>query len=100
MRADLSMGLAARGHRGDTSTRPWPLEELAMKWIVSFVCLLCAFGLGEASAQVDQSSTECSTPNLDSATAEALPYYDNNQVLEDYLEQSGYNDLQYLSVPP
>lgn len=41
----------------------------------------------------------CTTPNLDSATAVSLPYYGNNQVLEDYLIQNGYNDLEYISFP-
>ena len=41
----------------------------------------------------------CSTPNLDSAQAVALPYYGNNQVIENYLVQNGYDNLPYISFP-
>lgn len=50
-------------------------------------------------AQVNQFSMHCNTPNLDSLAAMALPYYGNNQVIENYLVQNGYNNLQYISFP-
>lgn len=52
-----------------------------------------------AISQVEQYDIECSTPNLDSATALSLPYYGNNAVIENYLVQNGYNSLQYISFP-
>lgn len=48
-------------------------------------------------AQVIQKSNFCATPNLDSATAVSLPYYGNNQLLENYLNQNGYNNLESIS---
>ena len=50
-------------------------------------------------AQVNQYSPGCSTPDLDSVTAKALPYYNNNQFLENYLIQKGYNNLPVISFP-
>lgn len=50
-------------------------------------------------AQVEQYDPDCSTPDLDSATAVALPYYDNNQILETYLSEHGYNSLPYINLP-
>lgn len=67
--------------------------------------LLCAllcfllFAVNDVIAQVEQFSEGCNTPNLDSLNAMALPYYGNNQVIESYLIQNGYNNLQYISFP-
>ncbi|HNP17546.1 MAG TPA: zinc-dependent metalloprotease [Fulvivirga sp.] len=57
------------------------------------------FLIGISHAQIPQSSIECSTPNLDSATAVNLPYYNNNQIIENYLQQNGYDELEYISFP-
>ena len=45
---------------------------------IAFSCLL----LSRLEAQVDQYDPACSTPDLDSATAVSLPWYNNNQLLE------------------
>lgn len=70
-----------------------------MKKISSLLVILLFTGMNYLHAQVAQRSSHCSTPNLDSATAKALPYYGNNQVIENYLIQNGYNSLPYISFP-
>jgi hypothetical protein len=42
---------------------------------------------------------DCSTPNLDSAFAVSLPYYDNTELLETTLQQDGYYDLEQIAFP-
>jgi hypothetical protein len=69
-----------------------------MKHFTFFSLLLLIFAL-DLSAQVPQYDESCSTPNLDSTNAVNLPYYGNNQVLENYLVQNGYNNLPYISFP-
>lgn len=60
-------------------------------FLLSMVCSILA--------QVDQYDPACSTPDLDSATAVSLPWYNNNQFLENYLVQKGYNNLPQISFP-
>jgi hypothetical protein len=69
-----------------------------MKQILSTNIFLF-FIFGYINAQVDQYDPACSTPDLDSATAVSLPWYNNNQFLENYLIQKGYNSLPYISFP-
>lgn len=69
-----------------------------MKNILSTILTMVVFGL-RTYAQVDQYDPACSTPDLDSATAISLPWYNNNQFLENYLVQKGYNNLPQISFP-
>ncbi len=69
-----------------------------MKQFLLTIALNCLL-LSNLKAQVDQYDPACSTPNLDSATAVTLPWYNNNQFLENYLIQKGYNNLPYISFP-
>ena len=50
-------------------------------------------------AQITQYDPSCSSPDLDSATAVSLPYYANNQMLENYLVQNGYYGLPQIPNP-
>lgn len=63
------------------------------------LCFCMIFSPNQILAQIPQNDPECSTDDLDSANAVALPYYGNNQMLDDYLQQNGYNDLKYISFP-
>lgn len=60
-------------------------------FLLSMVCSILA--------QVDQYDPACSTPDLDSATAVSLPWYNNNQFLENYLVRKRYNNLPQISFP-
>ena len=61
-----------------------------------FVHPYCFFAtLSVVKAQGDG----CATPNLDSAFAVSLPYYNNTELLATTLQQNGYHDLQQISFP-
>lgn len=61
------------------------------------VLLLCF--TFKSFAQISQTDVECATSDLDSAHAVALPYYNNNQIIENYLISKGYDDLNEMSLP-
>lgn len=66
---------------------------------LSIIFVLISLCSNNLFAQIEQFSEHCNTPNLDSLNAMALPYYGNNQVIENYLVQNGYNNLQIISFP-
>lgn len=64
-------------------------------YLVTFLFI----SIGALYAQVPQYAHECSTPNLEESNAVSLPYFGNNQVIENYLVNNGYDDLPYISFP-
>jgi len=61
---------------------------------IQILILLILFSL-TAQAQID----DCATPNLDSAFAVSLPYFDNTELLESTLQQDGYYNLEQIAFP-
>jgi hypothetical protein len=62
-----------------------------MKKIITFIgcmLLMMATGFGQTTTEPD-----CGTPERDTLELETLPWFDNNQYLENFLDSIGYNNM-------
>ena len=55
-----------------------------------FLISLCFLFVNFAFAQTDTSDQRCSTPDIDTTEFQQLPWFDNNQFLEIFLDSIGY----------
>jgi hypothetical protein len=62
---------------------------------IQLIMLMIFITFISARAQMD----DCATPNLDSAFAVSLPYFDNTELLETTLQQDGYYGLEQIAFP-
>ena len=61
--------------------------------------LLCILFLNSTKAQID---TGCYTPDIDTTAFQQLPWFDNNQFLENFLdsiERAGHKKTKLPKVP-
>jgi len=54
-----------------------------MKKII--LILICSFSLNIVIAQIDTTSNDCLTTDIDTTEFQQLPWFDNNQFLENFL---------------
>ena len=59
-----------------------------MKNFILFI--ICFFFFNICNAQIDTTGNECSTPDIDTTEFKQLPWFDNNQFLENFLDSIGY----------
>jgi hypothetical protein len=52
--------------------------------------LFTIFSLNIAIAQIDTTNNDCLTPDIDTTEFQMLPWFDNNQFLENFLDSIGY----------
>lgn len=52
--------------------------------------IICSFSFNIGIAQIDTTGNECSTPDIDTTEFKQLPWFDNNQFLENFLDSIGY----------
>ena len=57
------------------------------KYIFTILCLLI---INVIIAQIDTTERECATPDIDTTEFQHLPWFDNNQFLENFLDSIGY----------
>ncbi len=57
------------------------------KYILTSLSLLF---INFAIAQIDTTNRGCSTPDIDTTEFQQLPWFDNNQFLENFLDSIGY----------
>lgn len=57
------------------------------KYILTLLCLLI---INFVIAQIDTTDRGCSTPDIDTTEFQQLPWFDNNQFLENFLDSIGY----------
>jgi len=49
------------------------------------IILICSFSLNIVIAQIDTTSNDCLTTDIDTTEFQQLPWFDNNQFLENFL---------------